>query len=74
MQVQVEVTDEIVKTQGGNSMQVCYVGLGGKYPERVTRFLGKDAPLPAGAYVATQGRIDNYRPVIDVQSLTRASK
>mgnify|MGYP000278609182 CR=1 FL=1 len=73
MQTNVEVSDEIITTGSGARMQVCYIDLGNKYPDKVTRFLPKgENPLPAGNYIATQGRIDSYRPVIDVQSLTRA--
>lgn len=72
MRVDVEVTDEIVETANGAKVQVIYLDLGGRYPERATRYLGDEKPLPAGPYVATQGRIDNYRPVIDVRNLQRA--
>lgn len=72
MEVKVEVTDEVRELPSGNKVQVCYVDLGGKYPEETTRFVGDSQPLAAGAYVATRGRIDNYRPVVDIQSLTRA--
>lgn len=73
MQVKVEVSDEIVQTANGANVQVCYIHLGGKYPERVTRYLGSEAALPAGQYLATKGRIENYRPVIDIRDLQRVN-
>lgn len=75
MQVKVEVTDEIIKTRNGNDLQVCFVYLGERYPERCTRFLGEGVDkLPAGDYVATKGRIQNYQPTVDLQQLTPLTK
>lgn len=67
--INVEVTDETYQT-GKATQQRCYVDLGGKYPEPVGRFVDDSGPLKAGMYVARRGRIENYRPVVDLRDLT----
>jgi hypothetical protein len=71
LSVAVEVTSEIFKA-GKSEQQQCYIDLGGKYPEAIGRFIGEEGPLPPGMYVATKGRIENYRPVIDLRQLQKA--
>lgn len=71
----VEVTGDVLMTRKGGRMQQCYIDLGGKYPEAVTRFIAEeDQPLKPGSYVATKGRIENFRPVIDLRDLTPIPK
>ncbi len=73
LQVNVEVTNNLTKTNNGKDMQDCYIDLGGKYPEAVSRFVGSEGVLPAGKYVATKGRVENFRPVVDLRHLTPAA-
>lgn len=69
LQIAVEVTSDLTTTKNGSTMQDCYIDLGGKYPEAVQRYCPDGAPLAPGRYIATKGRIENYRPVIDLRSL-----
>lgn len=75
MKVGVEVSAETFLTKNKSTMQKCFIDLGGKYPEACSRFIAEgEKPLAAGNYYATSGRIENFRPVIDLRDLTPIPK
>jgi len=75
IQIDVEVTDEIIPTRNGGKQQVVYVATGGKYPERATLFVDeKTGPLKAGLYVADTLRKNGYAFQLDLFQLSPKGK
>lgn len=70
--VQVEVTTETRPTRKGGTMQVCYVDLGGKYPEQISVYAGNssdDRSRAPGFYVCKRLKKDGYNIVLDLDDL-----
>jgi hypothetical protein len=71
--IRVEVTDEVWNTRKGNKAQrLYYHGLGGKYPEKATRYVEDgDQVLQPGVYAIGGFVLDWGKLVVDFNSLSR---
>ena len=66
IQVRVEVTDEIIRTNTGKEKQVVYVDLGERYPSKFDIWVN-DRPLQPGSYIATKLRKKGFDAVLDLE-------